>query len=497
MAESWVPASREPRRRAQVRLSSLIGSSVAIAIGVIVLLGHAIGSVRLVHLTSASPAMVTESAIEFVVLGTALLAWLLVDIRATRVAATVVGIAVAAYSLLALVIYITGSAMEIAIGMLPAAHGRVPGTQSSHAAVLFLLYGMLLAMVPWPRLRVGRIAVTTLSSVALMVAAFGLVYRVTYLYREGGIIGMGVHTLIAFMMLNTALICARPEEGIVSLMTSDFNGGLLARLLVPTTLAVPFAIALVISRFTTDDGSASAEALLIVTSLIVAILVGLAIFSSVQIQRADAERQVLMAQLRDLAGRDPMTGLANRRIFTSRLEEAVRTADSTGARGLAVIVLDLDGLKPANDTFGHAAGDALIRGIGSLLAHHLRGTDLIARLGGDEFGILLSPVTADDADRLAGRLVRSVANASFSDGQNSLRSTISAGVVHSVAKGRSVDELLRLADSAMYVAKGSGGNDYAWGTPRERLPGTKGDPIDTDPQPRHNRRPAARPTVES
>ena len=481
MVDSWRAADRTDQRRTNAARTAQLCAAVTVVIGAIVLVGHVLGNVTMVHLASDAPAMVTESALEFVVLGSVLLWWMRADHGWSRLAATIVGATVAAYSLLTLIIYISASSWEIAIATVPGPDGSVPATQSAHTAVLFLLYGMSLMLVARPRLVVARTVLIALSSAAVMVAAFGLVYKVTYLYRESGIIGMGVHTLIAFLLLNTAFLCARPNEGLLSLLTADSHGGMLARRLVPATLLVPFVIALVVARFPNVDGATTAEALLVVTSLTVAMVIGLAIYSSVQMHHADLERQVLVNQLSELASRDPLTGTANRRVFTVRVEAALESARAGRSSGVAVVIVDLDGLKPANDTFGHGAGDRLIGGVATLLAGRVRGTDLVARLGGDEFGILLTEVQPAAAEALVGRLVRAVANATFDDDNNLLRTTVSAGIAHTDDGRLGVDEFVRLADTAMYLAKASGGNDYAWGTPRTK--GDLTDMNDTTPAP--------------
>jgi diguanylate cyclase (GGDEF)-like protein len=108
--------------------------------------------------------------------------------------------------------------------------------------------------------------------------------------------------------------------------------------------------------------------------------------------------QIQSQQLEDLAMRDELTGLANRRQFEQRI--------ALVAGGPAqVLVLDLTGFKQVNDRFGHAAGDQLLAGVAARLTAKIRGRDLVARMGGDEFAVLVPDATAAEGDAVAERLV--------------------------------------------------------------------------------------------
>ncbi|WP_448613727.1 putative bifunctional diguanylate cyclase/phosphodiesterase [Modestobacter sp. URMC 112] len=171
-------------------------------------------------------------------------------------------------------------------------------------------------------------------------------------------------------------------------------------------------------------------------------------------------RQVtdLKEQLRHQALHDPLTDLPNRTLFIDRVQQAVAAAARTQAWP-AVLYVDLDGFKPVNDTYGHEAGDLLLRTVATRLRQSLRAGDTAARLGGDEFAVLLEgPV--DDAgvagvvDRLQERLGVPV------DLGGARVTTVGAsiGVAVCDATARDADELIRRADVAMYTAKRGGGN---------------------------------------
>jgi len=159
-----------------------------------------------------------------------------------------------------------------------------------------------------------------------------------------------------------------------------------------------------------------------------------------------------LADSRQQARTDELTGLPNRRsVF-----EALAGADARLAAGesTAVLVVDLDRFKEINDSLGHVAGDELLRQVGPRLAEHLRSGDLMARLGGDEFVVLARDVTAADALTLARRL-REELRRPFRFGGMELTVDASIGVAVGPGHSGSAEELLQLADLAMYSAKRS------------------------------------------
>jgi diguanylate cyclase (GGDEF)-like protein len=157
-----------------------------------------------------------------------------------------------------------------------------------------------------------------------------------------------------------------------------------------------------------------------------------------------------------LARQDPLTGLANRRLFHERLTAAI--ADLRPRRQIAVFCLDLDRFKEVNDTLGHAAGDALLQQVSVRINAELRESDTVARLGGDEFAVLLADCrTRDQALRLAERLIAAVCGHYVLDGRR-VEVAISIGFALSADCGEAAGagDLLRNADTALYQAKAAG-----------------------------------------
>jgi diguanylate cyclase (GGDEF)-like protein len=156
---------------------------------------------------------------------------------------------------------------------------------------------------------------------------------------------------------------------------------------------------------------------------------------------------------------DPLTNLANRLLFTDRLKHALSRRDEK--RGLiAVLFVDLDDFKMVNDTFGHAAGDDLLRNVAERLRSVLRVADTAARFGGDEFAILLEDaLNPDDIAAVAERVVATL-KPHFVVERQEVAVHASIGVALATASTISAEELLRRADAAMYRAKVQGKGGY-------------------------------------
>ncbi|MER8463487.1 EAL domain-containing protein [Mesorhizobium sp. M1396] len=157
------------------------------------------------------------------------------------------------------------------------------------------------------------------------------------------------------------------------------------------------------------------------------------------------------------ASHDALTGLANRRDFESQLERTIADlADQP--RQHALMYLDLDQFKLVNDTCGHAAGDQLLRRISALLTNELRPGDVLARLGGDEFGVLLVDCDADSAADIAERLRAAVQDLHFAWDGRPFNTSVSIGMVQIADAQVTIEETLRAADVACYMAKEKGRN---------------------------------------
>ncbi|MCA8968039.1 MAG: GGDEF domain-containing protein, partial [Planctomycetes bacterium] len=155
------------------------------------------------------------------------------------------------------------------------------------------------------------------------------------------------------------------------------------------------------------------------------------------------------------ATHDPLTGLANRLLFTRRLTSALATTESSrGARPLTILFIDLDRFKEVNDNLGHDVGDQLLVEVARRLTRQVEDNWTVARLGGDEFIVLL-PNTDEAGAAAAASLIGASLNQPVSLGGNSVGLSGSIGVV-TTSGGHDGTELMRRGDVAMYQAKAHG-----------------------------------------
>ena len=182
--------------------------------------------------------------------------------------------------------------------------------------------------------------------------------------------------------------------------------------------------------------------------------------------RTQVRRKRLNDRLRDqmkstmeLAVRDPLTGLNNRRYFDSHVESLFNKAQ-VGRRPLSLIMVDIDHFKEVNDTHGHQVGDEVLRLFSERLTKSVRSKDLASRYGGEEFLIAMPDTDRELAVVVAERMRREIAENPFIVDNGSLQITItlSAGIAAIEDNGDGVEDLLKRADAALFDAKRGGRN---------------------------------------
>jgi diguanylate cyclase (GGDEF)-like protein len=176
-----------------------------------------------------------------------------------------------------------------------------------------------------------------------------------------------------------------------------------------------------------------------------------------QAQERARELEAKSREIVHLAHHDPLTGLANRLLLQDRIERAFARSRRHQER-FAILCIDLDRFKIANDTLGHQAGDALLREVAERLRRCSRDVDTIARVGGDEFVVLAqSPHVTELAKRILEGL-----GAPYDVGGNPVVMTASIGIAVAPSDGASIDRILGNADLALYRAKANGRNDFCY-----------------------------------
>jgi two-component system, cell cycle response regulator len=288
-----------------------------------------------------------------------------------------------------------------------------------------------------------------LSASLLVVLATDTVYVLMQLkgtYTTGNVLDatwLGSYVLLGAAALHPSMrVLSQPSETLRA-HTSRWRLGLLAvaSLVAPATLVIPTTL----GRAVNLPVIAGASAVLFL--LVVARLGGL----------VDEQRRAAVT--------DGLTGLYNRRFFEATLALEAEHAVRSG-RDLGLLVLDIDHFKRVNDAHGHQAGDGVLRELAARLAASIRGGDVVARYGGEEFVVLLRDTSVEAVPETAERLRRAVGDVPVVLADDLwVAVTVSVGGAAWPVHARSADELVRVADQALYAAKRLGRNRVQIGRP--------------------------------
>ncbi len=171
--------------------------------------------------------------------------------------------------------------------------------------------------------------------------------------------------------------------------------------------------------------------------------------AAVAISNASTHQQVT-----EEANTDLVTGLPNRRALDERLQEEIRYAKQMSSQ-LTVVMMDLDGFKTVNDTFGHAVGDELLHAAFNYLARNMRSSDFLARYGGDELTLIVKDSGLDAAKTVTQKIIELISNYAFKipGNEKEINLGITAGIALYPLHSRNAGDLLRAADAALYHAK--------------------------------------------
>lgn len=170
-----------------------------------------------------------------------------------------------------------------------------------------------------------------------------------------------------------------------------------------------------------------------------------------------------------LAMHDPLTGLPNRRLFEDRMQQVLTNASSMGTMS-ACLVIDVDNFKTTNDTMGHGVGDGLLQAVATRLSWHIQAGDTLARTGGDEFAVILGRLQSLEHLRFTVGAIMSVTSAPVIVDEHEICVGLSIGVAINPDGALDAVMLRHHADEAMYEAKRSGGNRFAyWGGPPDEV----------------------------
>ncbi len=245
-------------------------------------------------------------------------------------------------------------------------------------------------------------------------------------------------------------------SGIISGSVNTYLGNMVCMAII-ATLPIASIIAAMSIRMTP-----------IPVTAIISIITFYAYIMSVSVKTARGSRELFTAKfenaelienlesakkdLQELANRDDLTGLPNRRLLAELFAQAADEAERNDAR-LAVLFIDMNDFKQINDRYGHEVGDKALVAAADIMRRTVRGADIVARLGGDEFVAVIRDIaTPDDAALVSGKLSRALESPVEIEG-SSINISASIGVSLFPDHSRALDTLLTLADAAMYLAK--------------------------------------------
>lgn len=168
----------------------------------------------------------------------------------------------------------------------------------------------------------------------------------------------------------------------------------------------------------------------------------------------------LHAEIEKLATTDGLTGLYNHRRFQENLSEEFKRLNRQSSP-VSLILTDIDYFKKVNDTYGHPAGDLVLKGVSKIIREEIRDIDMPARYGGEEFAVILPGTDAEGSKNIAERLRKAVMDTAFSADGKALKVTISIGIASAPVDAKSKEELIEKTDQALYHAKHNGRNQSA------------------------------------
>lgn len=443
-----------PRAVAGFRRVALGAGAFAVAISALVLFGWWLGSDAIKAVLPGQITMKINTAIGLGTCGLALLAcqWRLT--RGGRVSG-LLSLGVMALGLVTMSQFIWG--IDLGIDTIfhedakSLALGRIPGRMSELTTLAFALLGLAGMANCSPRW------LWLAQACALGVVVISLYAMSTYGYQMASLTAVtpffpvAIHTAIVLLVLALGWLAARPEEGMMRVLSSESFGGVLTRRALLASLLIPSVLAF-LAQWLLSHGILTAQATLTLLAVGSGALVAWLVWSvGSLLDRLEGERRVVRG-LREDANTDALTGLGNRRAFQQAIEGMLmqrRESDSD----FALLMIDIDHFKRYNDSHGHPAGDEVLRLVGVALGAALRPGDVAARFGGEEFAVLLPGIGGALALKVAERIRRDLERTAWPHEAV----TVSIGAAQAT-HGEEPAHLVARADAALYRAKREGRN---------------------------------------
>ena len=284
-----------------------------------------------------------------------------------------------------------------------------------------------------------------------------LVSGVGYSYGLRGFYGaMSIYTTLILLGVCIGILLSTAHRGFMSMALNNYTAGKIARRVILAILLVPYASGMLIVHLNSESENDRSVALLVV---IVALgNAAVAVYTLFEVERLDRMRRGRERADRLGATHDPLTGLANRRLFEAIAGREFARSKRLGSK-LCVVMIDVDHFKGLNDKFGHQVGDRVLARVGQVLSGFSRGADTVGRYGGEEFIALLPDTGVDGALDWSEKLRTAIASANISDKAGRIFVvTVSNGVAESIPTDDNFAPVVDRADQAMYAAKAAGRN---------------------------------------
>ena len=448
--------------RISLETLSKSGALVTAFVGCAVLLGWLLDINTLKTMIPGLASMKVNAAISFVAAGGSL--WMLHGSERSRPAKWV-GMLLALGVVVISAATFTEQITEIDLGIdeiliqddSPVSSNLDPGRMSPLTALCFFLTGFSLLILGAHRPKWSGWAWWLSLPILLLslVVLAGYAYGTTSLYTVAGFTTIALHAAITFFLLSLSLLAANSSHGFIKLIASDTAGGYALRRLLPSLTACIFLagwLRLKGEEAGWYDVHFGLALMVLMTTLIGSILIT---WIAKNLHDVDMDRR------QKLATHDYLTGLVLPGLAMEQLENVLDTARHSSKK-VALLFVDLDGFKNVNDTFGHEAGDYVLKVVADRLQKAIRHNDTPARVGGDEFIVILDNLSDEQiAAEIAGRIISAISQPiNCSDSSLSVGASIGIGLFPDNATD--ARSLRRVADEAMYVVKRSGKNRFAF-----------------------------------
>lgn len=333
-----------------------------------------------------------------------------------------------------------------------------PGRMAPITAIVFMLIGIALFSI-------RKECKILCQTIAVLVGLFGLLilsgltFQLGTDYKLVPYIYAGIHSAINFILIGIAIIFLKPNCGIAKIFISESEAGKVARIFIPLAIFVPIILGY-IRIWGQQQGfydTESSVTFLVTTTIAISLFY--IFFTLIMLSKSDIKRKTAEEDLIYLAKHDKLTGLFSRFEFEKIANQEILLAQESQSR-FAILFFDLDLFKKINDSFGHITGDQVLNKIAARLRLSLRESDIIARFGGDEFIILVRDShNIENIKSLAKKILTIVSNP-IHIRKHEIYITASIGISIYPKDGKTVNDLMKKADQAMYFAKELGRNNY-------------------------------------